>query len=288
MDLLVETLDRLEILHQENSLPPAALSRVGLMPKWTAVIGTEEQCGITLNFTEHQHIFGKPHVDIDLLRSFIGRDLFTVARYYTKSTSLQERSIGASVVSALSQPLLTQASLASRGYKVLDTSLNFAGLLAPDDIAAMVGYGGYALNQVPGKCREFHVTDIRPKQDFQTVIIDSGIRNVPDNIIIHDAEENPAVLSAATAVLITGSTLVNGTLKDLLKYTGKARLVGVWGPSASVIPDVLFEKGVNYLETYHMSNPAAFEADVLNNQWDLKNVLPKTQKTLIITGQVNL
>ncbi len=286
MDLLVETLARLEILHKENDLPWAVLSRVGLMPKWTAVIGTEGQSGITLNFTEHPHVFGEPRVDIDRLQSFIGIDLFTVAKHYAKSTSLQERSIGASVVSALSQPLLTKESLVNRGYDVLDNSTNFADLVEIDDIVAMVGYGGYALNKVPEKCREFHVTDIRPKQDFQTAIIDSEIRYVPDNIIVHTAEENPSVLSSATAILITGASLVNGTLGNLLKHTGKARLVGVWGPSASVIPDILFERGVNYLETYQMSDPDAFEADVLNNNWDLKNILPKTQKALVIAKQV--
>jgi uncharacterized protein len=288
MDLLIETLERLKYLYTKTGLSAGKLTRVGLMPKWTAVIGTDRQCGITLNFTEHQHIFGKPFVDTERLRSFIGADLFKVAEYYTKSSGLLERSVGASTVSALSQPLLTPESLEQRGYHILDDKTGFPGLLIPDDIAVMVGYGGRALDLVPGKCREFHVTDIRPRKDFHTLIIDSDIYYVPTNMIIHPAEDNAEVISRATAVLITGATLVNGTLEDLLKSASRARLVYVWGPSASVIPDVLFERGVKYLETYYISDPRAFELDLLNNKWDLKSVLPKSQKTLIITGKVKL
>ena len=288
MDLLIETLERLKTLYSQTSLSPGKLTRVGLMPKWTAVIGTEGQCGITLNYTEHQHIFGEPIVDTEQLHSFIGADLFEVAEYYTKSHSLMERSVGASTVSALSQPLLTQESLKKRGYQVPDTEISFPNLLVPDDIAVLVGYGGRSLELVPGTCREFHVTDISPRKDFHTLIIDSEIYYVPTNTFIHSEKDNAEVISAATAVQITGATLVNGTLADLLKYASKARIVYVWGPSASIIPDVLFENGVNYLETYYLSDPHVFEEDVLNNKWDLKNVLSKTQKALIITRQAKL
>lgn len=281
MDILTETLKRLKELYKAERLEPGTLSRAALMPKWNAVIGTRGQCGITMNFTDCQPAFGKPQVDTDRLRKFIGAGLFKVAAAYIKSSSLQERSIGVSALSALSQPLITTEMLKNRGFKVLGGNISFTSLLKADDIAAAVGYGG-KLGEMADRCRELHVTDIRPREMFQTVMIDTDIYYTPRRIFVHEEKENRRVLGQATAVLITGSSLVNGTFEKLVSYARKARLICVWGPSAGIIPDVLFERGVHYVDTVQISSPEAFEQGVMNNEWDLKCVLPHTQQKLTV------
>lgn len=52
------------------------------------------------------------------------------------------------------------------------------------------------------------------------------------------------VFPKADVVIITGSTLVNGTIDRLLYLCKSARAVGLAGPTASILPDHLFEHGV--------------------------------------------
>ena len=46
-------------------------------------------------------------------------------------------------------------------------------------------------------------------------------------------------------VLITGSTLINDTLDDVLSYCDPKARVALVGPSASCLPDPIFDRGVD-------------------------------------------
>jgi uncharacterized protein (DUF4213/DUF364 family) len=288
MDILEETLERLKTLYKTEQISPGVLTRAALMPKWNAVIGTNGQCGISMNFTDCQQAFGKPQVDIARLQKFVGANLFDLASAYVRSKSWQEKSIGVSAISALSQPLITAEAITKRGFRVLeeapppDSLLQFGALLQPDDVAVIVGYGG-KIEQLVGKCREIHVTDIRPREAFQTLLVDQQVSFTTPQVLIHGETDNRKVIPQASAVLISGSSLVNGTIDELLGYAQKARVVRLWGPSASVIPDVLFDRGLNFLDTVRVSSPEAFARSIMQNQWDLKMFLPNEQKKLVVT-----
>ncbi len=55
------------------------------------------------------------------------------------------------------------------------------------------------------------------------------------------------LLPNADVVIATGSTLANGTLDRILDLSKKAEEVALVGPSANVIPDPLFERGVTLI-----------------------------------------
>ena len=82
---------------------------------------------------------------------------------------------------------------------------------------------------------------------------------------IHPAEENEEILSKADVVLMTGSTLVNGTFPDLIKYSKKARVIGMYGPSAQIFPDILVECGINYVTSNVVTNPDTLELILMDN-----------------------
>lgn len=278
--ILRETLSRLWDLYGAESLYPGKLLRVGLKPGWNAVIGSDGQCGMAMSFTGWEAVFGKPRLDLDKLKSFVGRDLFAVAEEYLVSDSWQERAIGVAALSALSQPLLTPSSLAARGFDVLGDEADFASQLRPNDVAVVIGYGG-GVKRLLEKCREIHVTDMRPREAFQTVVIGDGVYYSPAGVYVHSDKENASVLRLATAVSITGSTLVNGTLEELLSHVVHARLVAMYGPSVSIIPDVLFEYGVHLVQTYRISDRASFESGVLNDL-NMEAVIHGTQQPLAV------
>lgn len=69
------------------------------------------------------------------------------------------------------------------------------------------------------------------------------------------AEQYSTVLPYSHIVLITGLTLVNNTLDDLLKAIRPDAQIIVSGPSSSFIPDILFAKGVNIIGSVKITNP---------------------------------
>jgi uncharacterized protein (DUF4213/DUF364 family) len=277
IQILEETLERLESLYEEEGFTPGILVKVGLKPGWNAVIGTEGQCGMAMSFTGSSEAFGKPRIDLEQLKSYIGKDLFEVAGTYLKSSSWQERAIGVASLSALSQPLLEPSQLKKRGFEVPEKPTHFSALVKPEDIVAVVGYGG-GITQLIGKCRELHVTDMRPRTAFQSILIGENIEYTPREVQVHPEKENKEVLSQASVVIITGSSLVNGTFGELMSYTQKPRLIIMYGASVGLIPDVFLEQGIDGIHSYRVSDPAAFENGVLK-EMNMESVIHTSQKS---------
>jgi hypothetical protein len=116
MTLLEKTLEKLELLYHQEQLASGVLQKAALKQGWNVVIGTGSQCGMAMSFAGES--FGTAKVDLERLKSYIGQDLFLVARDYLKSTIWPERAFGVASLSALSQPLLQPALLSKRGYEI--------------------------------------------------------------------------------------------------------------------------------------------------------------------------
>jgi uncharacterized protein len=52
-------------------------------------------------------------------------------------------------------------------------------------------------------------------------------------------------IAVADVIIITGASLANGTLEDILKIIIPGKKVILVGPTSSLVPDVLFARGVN-------------------------------------------
>ena len=59
-----------------------------------------------------------------------------------------------------------------------------------------------------------------------------------------ECHTDPGILAGCDSVFCTASTLINNTLDDVLAAAGPAAAVDLIGPSASGLPDPLFERGV--------------------------------------------
>ena len=262
--VLQQTLARLEALYRQEGLKPVHLVKIGVKPQWNVVIGTDGNCGMAINFTGVHQVHGDQEIELSELQSLVGKNLFDVASRLLNLGTLQGRSIGAAAMSALSQPLLTSQALAKRGFVMREGMTDIATLVRPDDIVSLVGYGGIVTRLV-GKCREIHVTDMRPLKTLRTTIIGERIEYGPREVSVHGAEENKAVLGKSNVVFVTASTLVNDTFGEVMSYVDKARLVGLYGPTGSMIPDVLFERGADFVMTFSATDPKKFEHDMMND-----------------------
>ena len=69
------------------------------------------------------------------------------------------------------------------------------------------------------------------------------------------ANEFSKVLPISDIVIITGLTLVNGTIDSLLKVIKPGAQIIVTGPSSSLIPDVLFNNNVEIIGAISITNP---------------------------------
>lgn len=69
------------------------------------------------------------------------------------------------------------------------------------------------------------------------------------------ADKYKEVIPLSDVVIITGQTLVNGTIDDLLSAVTPGTEVIVTGPSGSIVPDILFENKVNMIGAIKITDP---------------------------------
>jgi uncharacterized protein (DUF4213/DUF364 family) len=282
-EILFETLGKLASLYESRGIVPGVISKIGLKPQWSVIIGTHGQCGMAINFTGIHRVQEIPKPDLGLIKALVSRNLFEVAGEKVASENILMKSVGVAALSALSQPLLTSDALAERGFKVWPSPNFLERVVRPTDVVTLVGFGGMGQRLV-GICKELHVTDMRHRESFLTTIVGREIEYGPKVLSVHEAGENEALLGRSDVALITASALINGTFGDLLRYAASARAIGVYGPSASFIPDVLFDKGIHFVMSHHVQDPARFEYD-MENATDMESALRSHQRHQTILRQ---
>src|SRR4029077_14994669 len=72
------------------------------------------------------------------------------------------------------------------------------------------------------------------------------------------ADAAPEIVPAADVLLITGATLINDTLEDLLALARPEARVTVLGPTVGMLPDAFLARGADILGTVRITDPDAF------------------------------
>ena len=86
------------------------------------------------------------------------------------------------------------------------------------------------------------------EQDPKTLREDELPHYVPE-------ESSKEVLAKADVLIITGVTLVNHTLEDILEYARPGAEIAIMGPTASMLPEPMFERGVRVMGGVWVKNP---------------------------------
>ena len=153
---------------------------------------------------------------VQLSRSFKSKDLF-------------EKSLGLGCINAISQYIFKKANF----------DLNFTsdslGLLniKHSDIIGMVGYFPPLVKLIE-------------KIGSKLIIIEKKEELVQETELWSITLE-PSELKKCNKVLITGTTVLNETIDDILQYCTNATQASIIGPTASFLPDPVFERGINML-----------------------------------------
>jgi len=84
-------------------------------------------------------------------------------------------------------------------------------------------------------------------KNFKVLELDKEALKIEDYKYYAPADTYVDVFASSDLIIITGSTLVNNTLENILDNIPNTATVIVTGPSGSIVPDVLFEKGVDII-----------------------------------------
>ncbi|MDO4267140.1 MAG: DUF364 domain-containing protein [Eubacteriales bacterium] len=182
-----------------------------------------------------------------ILRSLIGKPADVCLEELFATNDPELRTIAAALTNLMSKPFNSAKRLADRGI------LRSEGLHFPYDVAGkkvgIVGYGLYN-NFFLGKCAQFHAFDLRRPQDILSRRIGQETQLYPEGIHWHlgqNATDFPDVLEQLDIIIMTGCTIVNGTYQEILKACRNAGIRGIYGPSAELAPEYLFDLGYNYI-----------------------------------------
>jgi uncharacterized protein (DUF4213/DUF364 family) len=165
---------------------------------------------------------------------FAGRDAFYFLRDLSTAPPLK-KAVGIAVLNALSRSCRKRAP--GRGYTcesgrdVLDT------LPLPDDgYVVVVGALVPVIRRLMAGGKPFGILELDPR----TLKADEKAFAIPP-------DEADASVRKADLLVITGTTLINNTLEPMLALAKPDATVVVVGPTASMLPDAFFRRGVDVL-----------------------------------------
>lgn len=98
----------------------------------------------------------------------------------------------------------------------------------------------------------------RRRQPFLVLEQDAATLKADELPFFRPAEQAASVVPAADVVLITGTTLINDTLEQLLDVARPTARVTMVGPTVSMLPDAFLRRGADILGTVRITAPDAF------------------------------
>jgi GMP synthase (glutamine-hydrolysing) len=173
---------------------------------------------------------------------------------YDDSEGPTLRSLTVALLSALATPLLNAAHLTPRGARVIPIRAPIEHWRNHGSKIAIIGCGGYAADAIFAEhTKEVVVSDLAfndpEARDFYRPFIEKVVEpnRQRKTITLTDGGDNEKVLSECEVLFITASTLINGTLFNILEMAGPKAAIILEGNTAGMYPPSLFALGVTHL-----------------------------------------
>jgi uncharacterized protein (DUF4213/DUF364 family) len=171
-----------------------------------------------------------------------GREAMDLAREGLDGGPLQ-KALAISTLNALSSACLASETAARRDLRIGVDPINLLRL-EPDIRVVVVGALVPYLRALKARGRPFHVLE----QDPATLKADELPFFVP-------AERAAEVVPQADVLILTGTTLLTATLEGLLALAQQDACVIVVGPTASLLLEALFRRGVSVVAGIRVTQP---------------------------------
>jgi hypothetical protein len=256
MDIIKETIKVIENLGISGTLSNVVITRIG---PWTLSYvrydDGELGCGCANNEAERG---GIPE-DVSFIKDMLNSNVYDIIdKLYDMESSVFVNSLILSMASALSYRLWEDRSfLEKEGFELERLAVPQSSVpkfVRNGDVVALVGFAAWDVPSVAKIAREVNILELMNSKELE--VIDFNVDG--SNVKIFPASKSEEILSKADVVSITGETVVNGTLDEILQFSKNARTRIIYGPTSSFYPKVLFEGGIDVSLPIIFPNTPAF------------------------------
>jgi uncharacterized protein (DUF4213/DUF364 family) len=204
--------------------------RIGVL--LSAVLLSDGSCGVSstvLDTNSHCDRKSRDFGDFSPLK-IKGQKVINLIETEKKSTFIDTLKIA--VLNAISSKLLTTSD-----YRIIENSdpIDLIDLTSKKTITIVGGFQTY-IQKISETNNKLYILELN----------ENALSEEQKQFYV-PASEYSKILPASDIVIITGLTLVNNTIDDLLSSIKPKTQVIVTGPSSSIIPDVLFKNRVNII-----------------------------------------
>ena len=121
----------------------------------------------------------------------------------------------------------------------------------------------------------------RHRQPFLVLEQNPALLKPEEMPFYRPAEEAREVVPDADVLLVTGATLLNDTLEDLLAWARPEARVTVVGPTVGMVPDAFLARGADILGSVRIKDPDAF-LDLLAEGGSAPHFLGRTAEKIVL------
>jgi uncharacterized protein (DUF4213/DUF364 family) len=125
----------------------------------------------------------------------------------------------------------------------------------------------------------------RRRQPFLVLEQDPATLKPEELPFFRPADRAASVVPEADILLITGTTLLNDTLEDLLGWAKPSARVTMVGPTVSLLPDAFLRRGADILGTVCITDPDAF-LDMLAEGGSGYHFLGRTAQKVVLVRRL--
>lgn len=248
-------------IHRVKDLRGLRIEEIYLRSYFTVLTLCDGSIGSAGNYDVQGPLTGTAKYD----PSSVERDLLEkveedplLLHHLTGRNELFETSLYVSVVSALSQELLSPSYLRDYGLRIRKMDgwgAMLRKLTRANDTVTLIGFGGGLTVFLRSRVKRLYVSDLA-FQDEATLAF--AVRELEKlitqhafegEVVLTDSENIGSTIADSDLVFITGSALCNETMEGLLDHSMGCREIIVQGPSASIFPVELFNRKVTHLFT---------------------------------------
>ena len=162
---------------------------------------------------------------------------------YSLDANVLKSAIGVAALNAVSQILLEEP--AGADYTIVEDVDGFDLLdIKPNEVISLIGAFTPYIRRLKAMGNPFFIIE----KNAQTLR--------PDELRYFRTEaQTKATLEESAAVIMTGTAIVNHTIDSVLAGINKGQRTAIIGPTASMIPDAFFERGVHVMAGIRVVDP---------------------------------
>jgi len=237
--IIEQTLDLLKDRYRER-LEELTITDVRIGISMTAVRLSDGSCGVSSTFVnDHQH-FIKSERDYGYFTPLKIKGHKISDLFETKKESGVITTLRIACLNAISSKIIS-----SGNYKIIENCdpIDLIDLNTLKTITIVGAFQSY-ISKISATNNRLYVLELN-----ETAL------NEKQKQFYVPANDYKKVLPDSDVVIITGLTLVNNTIDNLLSAIPEKAFVIVVGPSGSTIPDILFENKVNIIGATRITKP---------------------------------